>query len=101
MASLFLSYAREDAKKAGCLARSLEAVGHGVWWDRQIEGGARFGAAIAAALNAADAIVVLWSSNSVDSAWVQDEAAAARDTKRLVPVLVEAVDPPLGFFELA
>ncbi|MFL6727358.1 MAG: toll/interleukin-1 receptor domain-containing protein [Sphingomicrobium sp.] len=97
MASLFLSYAREDAKKAGCLARSLEAVGHGVWWDRQIEGGDRFGAAIATALNAADAIVVLWSSNSVDSAWVQDEAAAARDTKRLVPVLVEAVDPPLGF----
>jgi adenylate cyclase len=97
MASIFLSYAREDVKKAERLAGCLEAAGHSVWWDTQIQGGARFGAAIDAALEAADAVVVLWSSASVNSAWVQDEAAAGRDSQRLVPLLIEPVQPPLGF----
>jgi tetratricopeptide (TPR) repeat protein len=49
------------------------------------------------ALKAADAVVVLWSRNSVESAWVRDEAAAGRDTGRLVPVTIDGTEPPLGF----
>ncbi len=42
-------------------------------------------------------MVVLWSEASVQSAWVQDEAAEGRDSGRLVPVALGSVKPPLGF----
>src|SRR5919202_840968 len=46
---------------------------------------------------AADVVVVLWSANSIESAWVRDEAAAGRDSGRLVPVTIDGTEPPLGF----
>jgi tetratricopeptide (TPR) repeat protein len=97
VASIFLSYAREDAAKAKRIAQALEAAGHSVWWDRQLHAGERFSAEINEALKSADLVVVLWSSASVDSPWVHDEAAVGRDARRLIPVLIEQVEPPLGF----
>ena len=97
MASIFLSYTRGDAAKAGRIAKALEAAGHSVWWDRQLHAGSRFTAEIDEALRKADAVVVLWSRQSVESAWVQDEAAFGRDNGRLFPVLLESASPPLGF----
>ena len=97
MASIFLSYARDDADKAAKVAAALEAAGHKLWWDRNIGAGTRFAAEIEEALRAADRVVVLWSKTSIRSAWVLDEAAAGRDTGRLIPVLIDAVEPPLGF----
>jgi len=41
--------------------------------------------------------MVLWSAASIKSTWVRDEAAVGRDNGRLIPVLIEAIDPPLGF----
>ena len=97
MASVFLSYDRDDTAKARPIAVALEKAGHSVWWDRHIKGGAQYSKEIETALEAADAVVVLWSTNSVESAWVRDEAAAGRDSGRLVPVLIDGTDPPLGF----
>src|SRR5688500_18012056 len=97
MARVFLSYDREDASKARLVAVALEKAGHGVWWDLHIKGGAEYGKVIEQALAEADAVVVLWSPRSVDSAWVRDEAAAGRDSGRLIPVLLEPVNPPMGF----
>lgn len=97
MAQVFLSYAREEGAAARRVAVALEAAGHSVWWDRQVHAGSRFSAEIDAALKAADFIVVLWSRASVESAWVQDEAAYGRDHGRLVPALLGPVEPPLGF----
>jgi adenylate cyclase len=94
---VFLSYAREDAETAQQLAECLGRAGHEVWWDRHIQGGSRFTNEIDRALKDAAAIVVLWSSASAESAWVQDEAAEGRDTGRLVPVTVNGSRPPLGF----
>lgn len=97
MSSVFISYAREDAEKARSIAVALEQAGHGVWWDLHVRGGAQFSKAIEEALNAADAVVVLWSEHSVESPWVRDEAAAGRDGGRLVPVSLDETAPPLGF----
>jgi adenylate cyclase len=97
MAKVFLSYARDDVDCARQLAELLGAAGHTVWWDQHIQGGSRFSAAIDHALKDAQAIVVLWSAKSVESAWVQDEAAEGRDSGRLVPVVVGETKPPLGF----
>lgn len=97
MASVFLSYSREDAAKAEALAAALEGRGHSVWWDRRLEGGSRFSQEIEQALKSSDVVLVCWSHSSVHSGWVQDEAAEGRDTGRLVPVIIDDSKPPLGF----
>ena len=97
MASVFLSYDREDLPVARSLARALEKAGHSVWWDRRIAGGAQYSKAIEQALERAEAVVVLWSKRSIDSAWVRDEAAAGRDRNMLVPVTLDEAVPPMGF----
>jgi adenylate cyclase len=94
---VFLSYSREDAAAAKQLAECIGRAGHQVWWDRQIEGGSRFTAEIDRELKNADAVVVIWSQASVESPWVQDEAAEGRDSGRLVPVMLGTDKPPLGF----
>jgi adenylate cyclase len=97
VARVFLSYARDDAARAEAIASALERAGHDVWWDRQIHGGSRFTKEIDQALKNADAVVVLWSEASVESAWVHDEAAEGRESDRLFPVTLDGSRPPLGF----
>src|SRR5437868_6715686 len=97
MASVFLSYDHDDRDKARPIALALQKAGHSVWWDLHVRGGTQFSKVIEDALKAADAVVVLWSRNSVESAWVRDEAAAGRDTGRLVPATIDGTEAPLGF----
>ena len=97
MSSVFLSYHREEVNRAGSIALALEKAGYTVWWDRHIKGGTLYSKAIEEALKRADAVVVLWSERSVESAWVRDEAAAGRDTGRLIPIKLDQTEPPLGF----
>jgi len=97
MATLFLSYSRDDVERVRPLATALEREGHNVWWDRHISGGQEFAGAIEQALASADVVIVCWTQSSVRSAWVRDEAAAGRDTGRLVPVSLDGCPAPLGF----
>ena len=97
MAQVFLSYARDDVGRAKAIAATIERAGFSVWWDRELVGGAEYSREIDDSLKAADAVVVLWSRSSVGSAWVRDEAAAGRDTGRLVPVRLDDAEVPLGF----
>ena len=97
MARVFLSYHRSDAARAGPIASALKKAGHSVWWDPHITPGAQYSKEIDQALKGADAVVVLWSERSAESPWVRDEAAAGRDTGRLVPVTLDKAEPPLGF----
>jgi tetratricopeptide (TPR) repeat protein len=97
LASVFLSYDRDDTDRARPLVALLEKAGHSVWWDLHVRGGAQFSKVIEEALKAADVVVVLWSANSIESAWVRDEAAAGRDTNRLVPATIDGTEAPLGF----
>src|SRR4029453_5694391 len=97
MAKVFLSYDRDDAERARPVALALEQAGHNVWWDFHVRGGMQFSKAIEEALEAANVVVVLWSANSVESAWVRDEASVGRDTGRLIPVTINGTQAPLGF----
>ena len=97
MARVFLSYASDDLNAAKQLADGIALAGHDVWWDRHLHGGSRFSTEIDRALKDAEAVVVLWSPASVESVWVQDEAAEGRDAGRLVPLAMGSVKPPLGF----
>jgi TolB-like protein/Flp pilus assembly protein TadD len=95
--TVFLSYSRADQGQARVLAQALEGAGLQVWWDALIEGGAAFAKTIESALRSSDAVVVLWSAQSVASDWVLDEAAHGRDMKKLVPLALDGTEPPLGF----
>ena len=97
MADVFVSYASEDRPVAEKISRGLEGAGFSVWWDRHIHGGLNFGDEIQRQLNAARIVVVLWSADSLDSTYVRDEAQQARDEKKLIPVRLDNVQPPLGF----
>ena len=48
-------------------------------------------------LAAARCVIVLWSKDSCVSLWVLEEATDGRERGALIPVLIEAVRPPLGF----
>jgi tetratricopeptide (TPR) repeat protein len=41
--------------------------------------------------------LALWSADSVQSAWVRDEAAFGRDAGKLIPFSLDGTAPPLGF----
>jgi hypothetical protein len=100
MSDIFISYSRDERARVQGLATALERRGWSVWWDPDIRTGQDFDASIAAALQAARCVVVVWSKRSVDSPWVKDEAEVGRRRGVLVPVRIDAVDRPLGFGRL-
>ena len=97
MASLFLSYSREDVGRVEPLAAALESKSHNVWWDRHLSGGQDFADVIEQALESADVVIACWTEHSIHSGWVRDEAGVGRDKGRLVPVSLDGSLPPLGF----
>lgn len=97
MADIFISYAREDQATAEKLAQALIAHGWSVWWDRHIPAGRRFDEVIAEQLSSASCVLVLWSRNGIQSEWVMEEAETARARGALVPIMIEAIQLPMGF----
>ena len=97
MSDVFISYAKEDATKARLISEKLGAAGFSVWWDRRIVPGKTWDEVIGASLDSASCVVVLWSQISVQSRWVREEAERGAVRHTLVPILIEKVEPPLGF----
>lgn len=97
MADIFISYASEDRHRVRPLAEALSARGFDVWWDRSLAAGHDYAAVIERELKIAKAVIVVWTQSSAASTFVRDEAGRARDEGRLVPVLFDAVQIPLGF----
>ncbi len=95
--NVFLSYSREDRTQAEAVVRALELRGCKVWWDGLLVGGMAFANTTEQALENAAAVVVLWSTISVESHWVRDEATRGRDRGCLVPATIDGTMPPLGF----
>jgi tetratricopeptide (TPR) repeat protein len=97
MADVFMSYSSEDRDRVRPLAQALQAKGFSVWWDRALAAGDDYAAVIKRELDSAKVVIVAWSQQSAASPWVRDEAGLARTKGRLVPVLLDKVDIPLGF----
>lgn len=97
MADVFISYASEDRNRVRPLAEALQSRGFNVWWDRSLAAGHDYAAVIERELRAAKAVIVVWTQSAAASTFVRDEAGRARDDGRLVPVMLDRVDIPLGF----
>jgi hypothetical protein len=96
-AQVFISYTREEAPLCAALAVLLEARGYAVWYDREIAGGQRFPQVIDTRIDAAEAVIALFSEAVVgaddiaqgyDSDWVVYEAGRAHKQGKLIPVCV-------------
>ena len=97
MSDIFISYSSEDRGKAKDIADALKQQGFSVWWDRSILPGETFDSVIEEALDAANCVIVLWSSTSVSSKWVKIEASEGDRRGILIPVLIDDVKIPLAF----
>jgi len=97
MSDIFISYASEDRSRAQMLSQNLERRGWSVFWDRTIPFGKTWRETIERELVNARCVIVLWSKTSIESGWVQEEADDAKRRGVLVPILIEKVQPPMGF----
>lgn len=97
MATIFISYSSDDKTIVKQLASLLESRGWTVWWDRQIPIGQNYDTVIEEELNKADCVLVIWTKRSIASQWVRNEASDALSKKKLIPIILEQVTPPLAF----
>ena len=95
MADIFVSYARAERARVAPLVAALEAQGWSVWWDPEIAPGQEFDRLIYEEIEAAKAVIVVWTPTSVDSRWVRGEAREAADRGILVPVRFENARLPI------
>jgi adenylate cyclase len=95
MADVFVSYARTDKALVAPVVAAIEAAGLSVWWDPEITPGQEFDSQIETEMQAAAAVMVVWTPASVVSRWVRGEAREAADRGILVPVRFESARLPM------
>jgi hypothetical protein len=94
---IFVSYAKEDREVARKISKLFEDEGWSVWWDRKIPLGRTWRNVLEEAMQNTRCTVVLWSANSINNEWVKEEAEEGKAQGKLVPILIESVQPPMGF----
>lgn len=94
---VFISYARPTEADARLIAGFLTELGYSVWRDDQLAAHQEFSEVIQERLDAARAVVVLWSQDAVKSQWVRSEANRARSLGKLVQVNLDGVALPMPF----
>ena len=84
MADVFISYSKTHRALTETLARKLEGKGLDVWWDTDLLAGEDYRERIMAELRNCRAAIVIWTPESVRSAYVLSEAERARRDGKLV-----------------
>ena len=97
MASIFLSYARKDKQIAQAIVAHLAERNCSVWWDQTLEPGAQWDRGIERELASASCVLVIWTTTSITSEYVRNEAAFALKQGTLFPIAVDGAEPPLEF----
>lgn len=97
MADVFISYAHEDQAFVRRIVPALEAEGFSVWWDHTIPPGKSWDTFIAKGIEEARCCIVVWSTHSVASDWVKEEATLAKTGEKYLPVAISDDQPPVGF----
>lgn len=97
MADVVISYSRLDQERVRPLAERLMSMGYTVGWDqserrRQVNVDER-----AREVDAARAIIAVWSVNARDALHVYAEAAHGFDAGKLLQVVIDPVSPPAPF----
>ncbi len=97
MPDVFISYARSDRKRVAVIAEALEAEGFSLWWESLIRPGKPEREMLRHQLQTAYSVIVCWSQASAKSDPVLAEATQGYNQQKLVPVTLQACDPPMPF----
>lgn len=89
-----------DEAIAARIARELGKAGISVWYDRELPAHRPYSDVIATELEAAPAVLVLWSSASTQSQWVRSEANRARELGKLVQARTNGGRLPMPFDQI-
>ena len=94
MSEIFISYSHEDKEYVHKLVDSIKDRGIDAWIDDRIDHGARWPKVIEEKLENCKVLVLVMTSNSSDSDWVQKELTRAlRKKKMILPLLLEGDEP--------
>jgi hypothetical protein len=97
MPDVFISYARSDRKRVAVIAEALEAEGYSLWWEALIRPGKAEQEMLRQQLLSAHSVIVCWSRTSAKSDSVLTEANQGYNQQKLVPITLQACDPPMPF----
>jgi TolB-like protein len=100
LADIFISYARSNAATAANIAEAFAGLGYTVWRDDSLPAHRAYADEIQAELDAARAVVVIWSADAARSEWVRSEADRARAQRKLVQVTVDGAALPMPFDQI-
>ena len=96
---IFISYSQRDRAAAERIQAALASHDLKIWRDERLldNPDSSFIGEINAALERSAKVLVLWSRNSVGSAWVQAEAEKARMAEKVVPLALDPIGALLPF----
>jgi curved DNA-binding protein CbpA len=97
MADVFLSYKKDDRAIAEAAVAALERAGYSVWWDERLTPLEHWDRLIEQEIEAAKAVLVLWTARSVESDWVRIEANYGAEHAKLIQVRVGGCKTPLAY----
>jgi hypothetical protein len=100
MPDIWLSYVRTDRKRVALIAQALEREGFSVAWDREIKANEPWEEEIDLRLEESPCHCVCWSKASAASDSIVAEASYGQQAGKLVPVTLQACDPPEPFNEI-
>jgi WD40 repeat protein len=93
MADVFLSYSKEHRRLTESLADDLKAQGITVWWDTSLLPAGNFREEIDRELDAAKAVIIIWTPEASRSKWVRAEAEHADKQEKLVNTHAAGLKP--------
>jgi hypothetical protein len=98
MADVFLSYKKEDWDLAADVVAAVRYAGYSVWWDEHISPRTAWDDVIEAEIELAKAVLVLWTTSSVQKkSFVRAEADYAKEKGKLISVRLTECSLPLAF----
>ncbi len=100
VSDIFISYARSTATQAHQIGNALRSLGYAVWRDDELPAHRAYADVIEAQLQAAKAVVVVWSADAVRSEWVRSEADRARVDRKLVQLSIDGSALPMPFDQI-
>ena len=100
LADVFISYARSTAVQAQAAAIALRSLGYTVWLDDELPAHRAYRKVIEEQVAAAKAVLVLWSSEAIDSEWVLSEAERGREARKLIQGVVDGAPLPMPFDQI-
>jgi hypothetical protein len=101
LADVFISCSPLDQERVRPVADRLSSLGYSVWQSKHTRVGRAAAEEIDRELEAAQAVLTVWSGNALNSTWVHAQSSRGLDAKKLVQMKIDAITLPPPFDALA